>query len=397
MTTLRYFAPLLLSLGALAGCGSTGQEPVVPPPGQVIKSVVGKMSFVLGGTSGAGSSSLTLPGGAAQQPPQVAPLGAGDGYIVSPRKAKITFTSVVFRGSAGETLGTSDFTSCIVTYDRSLAAGSTLLDCPFTAPVGDIYQIAVYFDKTLQLLVSDAATGIYSDPQSATGFSTTAGASANYVPFKITIGDNTSSRATPIIFSSPVAIVAGSSPTLYITTDMIQTLQVTVNQGGTTLTADGLNNDPVALFGGITRGSSVYYSNANAVESYKLGSVNDFRALRIFYDQAGLPLYMIAPNTCGIEGPKGAWASPPIGATIGGWLGKDANRNLAWALPVTSSYATYSAYFVMAEQTVIGQTTTLKCKATASPPAPADGKTYASGAPAMASPDKSTTLTLVAK
>jgi hypothetical protein len=327
-----------------------------------------------------------------------APLVAGDGYIVSPRKAKITFTSVVFRDSSGATLGTSDFTSCSVTYDRSLTSGSTLLDCPFTVPVGNIYQIAVYFDKTLQLLVSDATNSIYSNPQSASGFSTVAPTGgAAYVPFKITIGDNSPTRATPIVFSSPVSVTAGSSPTLYITTDMIQTLQLAVNTGGTTLTADGLNNDPVALFGGTTRGSSAYYSNANAIESYKVGSTNEFHSLRVFYDQTGTPLFLMSPSTCGIEGPKGAWASPPIGATIGGWLGHDANKNLSWALPITSSYATYSAYFVMTELSTIGQTTTLKCKASASPPAPADGKTYASGSPTMSAPDKSTTLTLVAK
>src|SRR5207237_8900562 len=123
--------------------------------------------FVLGGTSGAAAN---LQGASVQS----ASLVAGTDYITSPRKAKITFTSVLFRDAAGETLGSSTFTDCSVTYDRSLQSGATLLDCPFTLPVGDISQIALYFDKTIQLLESDATNGIYSDASVASKFSASA-------------------------------------------------------------------------------------------------------------------------------------------------------------------------------------------------------------------------------
>jgi hypothetical protein len=388
MTTLGS----VLFLSTAAACGdATG------PHG----SVAGTMHFVLGGTPGASSSSVASLDGQARASAQSAALLAGDEYIVSPRKAKITFTSVVFKGADGATLGTSTLNNCTVTYDRSLASGSGLLDCAFTVPIGDVYQIAVYFDKTLQLLVSDSKFGIYSDPLVATGYSTTSPAvGAGFVPFTITIGDNSGSRATPVLFASPISVVAGSTPTLYITTDMIQTFQLKVNAGGTTLTA-GAGNDPVALFGGPTPGSSSFYSNANAIDSYKVGSVNAFQSLRIFYDQAGVPLFLmrtsVSGNMCGVDAAaKGAWASPPMN-DIGGWLGRDASHILAWAVPQTTSFSTYGAYFVMAEPTAIGQTTTLKCKATASPPPPADGKTYASGAPSISSPDATVTLILVAR
>src|SRR5206468_3886187 len=110
----------------------------------------------------------------------------------------------------------------------------------------------------------------------------------------------------------------------------------------------------------------------STIESIK---VQGTPAVRIFTDALGNPLYVIG-STCGVDGPKGAWASPPIGAKIGGWLGKDAANNISWALPVDDTYAIYSAYFVMAERTTIGQSTTLNCKATTSRPPPADGKTY---------------------
>ena len=347
------------------------------------------MRFTLGATSGSASALSNL----AAENQHTAPLTAGDEYIVSPRRAKITFTSVIFRDASGNPLGTSAFTDCTVTYDRSLATGSTLLNCPFTAPVGDIYQMAVYFNKTMQLLVSDATVGIFSDAASPTSYSTSPpSGGASFVSYTVNIGDNDLSRATPIIFQAPITIAEGTSPTLYVTTDMIHTFQLKVNTGGTTLTAN-TGNDPVALFGGTTPGTSSYYSGASSIEAL---FVRGTPYLRIFSDQSGRPLYVIS-TTCGVDGPKGAWASPPIGATIGGWLGKDANNVIAWALPTTSTYSAYSAYFTMAERTVLGQTTVLNCKATASPPPPADAKTYSSGAPAMTAPTTALTLKLLAK
>ena len=383
MNTARILAALVLPTYLLAGC----TEPKA--------KVSGTMKFRLGGTSG-----TVVPvaeyGPHAGAATQAAPLTAGEEYIVSPRKAKVTFTSVVFQNARGEDLGPSSFTDCTVTYDRSLVSGSELLSCPFTVPVGEVAQMMLYFNKTLEMLVSDATIGIYSDPLSATKFSTTAPVGgAAFVPFTITIGDASTSRATPIIFTAPIAVVEGSTPSLYVTVDMIHTVQLKVNTGGTTLTA-GVGNDPVAVFGGLTPGSSRYYSGATSAEGYKVQGVP---SLRVFYDQAGQPLFsMIGPNFCGVDGgPKGAWASPPIGATIGGWLGKDANNVVAWALATSSAWTTYNAYYVMAEQSVVGQTTTLNCKVTGSPPPPADGKTYASGAPVMTAPDKSVTLRLLAK
>jgi hypothetical protein len=358
------------------------------------------MSFVLGGT-GASSSNVAGLERQAGGSVQSASLVAGDQYIVSPRMAKLTFTTVTFRDASGNVLGASNFTGCTVTYDRSLASGSTLLDCPFTVPVGNIYQVQIALDNNVQLLVSEATPGIYSDPSSASGYSATAPAGgAGFVPFTVAVvGAAAGSQSSiSIVFASPISVAAGSTPRLYITTDMIQTLQLAVNAGGATLSPVGFGAAPVAFFGGPTPGSSSFYSNANSIESYKVGTVQTgFYAIRIFYDQAGNPLYLFGGNTCGVNGPLAATATPPIGGNIGGWLGRDASRTLAWALPTDGSYTSYAAYFVMAEATAIGQSTVLKCKAMPSPPPPADGKTYASGAPAMASPDKTTTLTLLAK
>ena len=207
---------------------------------------------------------------AASASPALGALVPNDEYIVSPRKAKITFTSVQFTTATGDGSGQSTLSDCTVTYDRSQSSGSTILDCPFTAPVGDITSMQLYYSTTVQLLVSDATIGIYSDPAIATGYSTAAPVGgAAFVPMTITIGGaGVTTRGLPIFFGTPVTVVAGDTPVLYVTVDMIHTVQMKVNAGGTTLTAPG-TNDPVAVFAGLTPGSSRYYSGAPSAEGYK--------------------------------------------------------------------------------------------------------------------------------
>jgi len=367
----------------LVACGDDG--------GGGGSTVRGKMSFVLGGTGDGMNvrAAATTPGS----------LTPNDEYIVSPRKAKITFASMAFRDETGNKLGGGDvaFTNCVVTYDRSLNAGATLLDCPIEIPVGEVHALDVNFNKTMQILVSDTTAGIYSDPSTASLYSTiepTGG--AQFVDYTIMIGDTSPTRGAQVILTQPVTVATDSMPQLYVTTDMVQTFQIKVNSDSTSLTANS-GNDPVALFAGLSAGTSRFYSNSGQIESYKIGSVNGYHELRVFLDSNGKPLYLMSPLICGGQGPRGAWASPPIGATIGGWLGKDTTGKVSWALPVANDYAAYRAYMVMTDTDTVGNTVTVDCKASASPPPPADNTSYASGAPAMPSPDVSTPLTLLTK
>lgn len=352
--------------------------------------VAGKMSFVLGGTGNGANAHAAVPTGS---------LTPNDEYIVSPRKAKITFVTMAFRDSMGNKLGGGEvnFSNCVVTYDRSLNAGATLLDCPIDIPIGEVYALDINFNKAMEVLVSDSSAGIYSDPAVSTKYSTTEPAGgAVFVPYTIMNGDpNSTTRGAQVILNAPVTIAAGSTPQIYITTDMVQTFQIKVNNDGTSLTANP-GNDPVALFGGLTPGSSRYYSNSGSIESYRVGSINGFQSLRMFLDANGKPLFLSGPRTCGGgSGLAPAWSSPPIGGTIGGWLGKDAAGTVAYAVPFDNTYAAYVAYMVMADTDTVGATVSLNCKATASVPPPADNKTYGSGAPAMPSPDVMTPLTLL--
>lgn len=355
--------------------------------------VKGHVGFVLGGTTSGSHLIAPEEGSALHESGTGHVLQAGDEYIVSPVKAQVTFTGIAYKDANGSSLGSSDLTACTVTYDRTLSSGTVLLDCPFTVPTGAIAQIAVSFSKTLQLLVDDATVGIYTDPGSPSGFSTVRPAGgAAYVPYTVQIGTG-STRATNIIFVEPFKVTANSTPKLYITMDMIHTIQLKVDSGGTTLSSNG-SSDPVAIFGGPTPGSSAYYSGASSADGYPVRGVP---TLRIFNDASGNPLYaFIGPEFCGSDGgPKGALASPPAPGGVGGWLGKDANNVIAFALAQNGSYSPYNSYYVMPARTVVGQSTTLSCVATASPPPPADGKTYASGAPAMPTPQTISSLTLL--
>jgi hypothetical protein len=367
-----------LSAIPLAGCG-TGVNYSTTLPGTA--------TFVQGA-----SSVTTLAASAKKIRPRSGfALTPGDQYLVSPNQAKITFVSIEFDDTSGSTISSSDLTGCVVTYDRGLSSGSSLLDCPFTVPVGQIGQIVVRYSNNVQILVNDTTTGIYSHSGSTTGFNTTA-ASPDFVNIRVNAGADPDVRISPIIFPTPITVAAGSTPQIFITTDMIHGTELEVASNGTDLAPAG-TEDPVALFGYTTKGKSLYFSEDTTIESVKIGK----NSVRVFEDAAGNPLFLFG-FTCAVGNlPVNAWATPPIGQTIGGWLGKDAAHVISWALPTDTTWGTYSTYFTMAEQTAIGGTTTVNCKATTSPPPPADGQTYASGAPAMSSPTTSTVVTLLGK
>lgn len=363
-------------------------------------TVAGNLRFVQGGSADSSASRLRTATPAALIP--------SSSYLVSPRQGKVTFVSVVFRDETGRPLDASSaageygipFEDCTITYDRSLAAGSTLLDCPIEFPIGDVYEMVVYYDQNVELLVSDEVTGIYSDPTEPSQYTTIAPAGgADFVPYRVDVAQGTS-RGRPIVFTTPVTISADAPPPLFVTTDMFQTFLLQVDASGDTLSA-GNNADPIELFGGLSPGTSRYYSNGSAAESYQLGTVDNFTSLRFFFDENDEPLYLTQSPTCGPPGPLNVWAAPPSrpgseGSFIGGYLGRDADGVLAWAM-LGNTFPELVSYNVMPEATTSGETTVLNCKATDAPPEPADGQTYASGAPEMPSPDLTRTLTLIAQ
>ena len=112
---------------------------------------------------------------------------------------------------------------------------------------------------------------------------------------------------------------------------------------------------------------------------------------------------LLAENIICISGPIDDDLANLIIAQILFLEGEDPDKEISLYInspggSVTAALAIYDAMqYVMPDISTIGQTTVLNCKVTASPPPPADGKTYASGAPTLTSPDKSVTLRLLAK
>ena len=70
--------------------------------------------------------------------------------------------------------------------------------------------MSVGYSTTVQILVNDTTTGIYSHAGATPGFDTTAG-NIDFVNFLDTAGANPNERSTPIYFSSPITI-ASSRP-----------------------------------------------------------------------------------------------------------------------------------------------------------------------------------------
>src|SRR5258705_5319968 len=93
----------ILALCVISACGDDGgggtQDSGNGSDTGGAKTVPGKMSFVLGGTGDGANAQASAPSGS---------LTPNDEYIVSPRKAKITFVSMAFRKQDGNKLGDGD-------------------------------------------------------------------------------------------------------------------------------------------------------------------------------------------------------------------------------------------------------------------------------------------------
>lgn len=101
--------------------------------------------------------------------------------------------------------------------------------------------------------------------------------------------------------------------------------------------------------------------------------------------------------------PSEAWnISPAVapdsggGMKAGGYLGLDASGNLAWALPTDFTWTSYRAVFVMRRGGTVGSSVNLSCAFQSTVPVPADGNSYASGAPSISAPSTTLSIKLVA-
>lgn len=314
-------------------------------------------------------------------------------------------TRLNFQGLTPETGTGADFVGCVVTYDRSAAALDALLDCPFEIAPGTYTNMHLVVDPVADILISDAVNNIYTDPASASGLTSTAPVGgADFVPFTSEFG-----AGFEQFFTTPLIVGTADVLSLAVLVDAVQTVQVNVSGGGTTL-AFG-NYFPAVVVPTLgAPGAPQYYTSQGTADSYN-GSLVLPNYLRIYYEAGvgGQPVRLsldqlaMTINACQAGGfgyvfPGDAATSPPSssGDRAGGWLAVDPSDVICAAVGSDSEFTSYHSYFRMGYVPNVGDSTTFSCELTSTPTPPTSGSTYESGCPPIVSVLGSASLMLVA-
>jgi hypothetical protein len=376
---------------ALAACG--GKRPTVPATA----------SAIMGPSTAPPGSALSSDVGVA-----AAPLTEGSFWKLSPDKAKVTVTGIDFTVDG---IGTNmDLSGCSGLYDRSKSSGAQLFQCPVQIPIGKITALTVRYSASIDVLINDTTNGIYTDPSKPNGFATTppsGGAQFATLTLPNTGNANQNEYPVQIFLTTPITVAAGSTPNLYIVVDMVHSFWAKVTNGALAITKDAGIFPPVQVYASFSRSArSEFYTTVNTAENVSMGTSTSETYVRINYlsaNEAGHVWTGYVPNCMFGNFPSEAWnISPAVapdggnGMKAGGYFGLDASNNLAWALPVDFTWTGYRALFVMQRAAVAGSSVNLACKFQSTVPAPADGNTYASGAPSISNPTTNVSLKLVA-
>jgi hypothetical protein len=392
MKRIRFASPLLL-LAILGSCSSDSTEP---------KRRVALTAHVLkGSTPGVGA----IPAGASATARAVAP--ASGLWAISPNQASITINSIAFIQADGTPSTDSLGTTCVVSYNRSTASLTKLLDCPFVIDPGTYVALDVGIKNSFDVLIDDQINNIYTDPSSSTKLSTTRPAGGGQmVNYSVTLSaDQKGELHQRIYLNAPVTIDSGATlPSLSLVADMIHTVFVTASASSMTFWTD-LPLPGVFVIPSLDGAGRVEYYTASgtALNALMPGATNnDASSVRVFYASPPQPAYIISP----VVGPSSAQAANPaksavlseLGYRAGGYAGLDASGVLCWALPTSFNYQTYAYLRRMQSVSTIGASTTLQTLnlngGTATPPT--SGDTYASGCPSF-TPTSQLTVVLVAK
>lgn len=381
---MRFFRVVaLLGLVFLAGCGKSDSG----------GSASGTLTVLNGASPHARDAGAPFPGSR-----------AGANWQLSPNKIILTLNSISFLDAAGSN-NTANLTNCTVTYDRTQPGLTKFADCAISIPTGTFTRATLSFASSYQILVDDSTNGIYTNPSSASKFSTTGPGQL----VTVTATGPTNGGAT---FSPPLTVNSGDSPTISVVVNGLQFFQVNVNGAAITLGADGGGSvgfpdttlavgTPAALAYYVKQGLGTALSyNATAMGS-TLGQ--GIYTVSVLYSGASTP-YAIGvgfngqPSGCGPFGVGFYFQGPPPPKGGGGYVGQDSNGVLGWAATgeTGTTWSTFSSVLNMAAKTTLGDTTTLNCLTTTTDPNPPGG-TFSSGAPVIPSPTLHQTMKLVAQ
>jgi hypothetical protein len=394
MKSVRFVLPLLL-LALLANCGT---EPT--------RRVALTARVLKGSTPGAVG---TIPASANRMSAVAHAVAPTSGlWAISPDQARITINSISFIQADGSTSSDASLGgTCVVSYTRSTASLTKLLDCPFVIDPGTYVALDVGIKNSFDVLIDDAVNGIFTDPSSSTKLSSTRPAGGpQLVNYSVTLSaDLNGELHQRINLAAPVTIDSGVAlPAVSLVADMIHTVFVTVSAGSMSFFTD-LPIPGVFVIPSLDGAGRVEYYTASATALNALmpgPSDNDSHSVRVFYASPPQPAYIISP----VVGPSSAQAVNPakspvesdLGFRSGGYAGLDANGVLCWALPTTFSYQSYAYLKRMQSVSTIGSSTAVQTLnlngGTVTPPI--SGDTYASGCPSF-TPSSQFTVVLVAK
>jgi hypothetical protein len=299
-----------------------------------------------------------------------------------------------------------DVSGCTATFDRSLGSLTLLRTSGFTMPVGEFCGVSIRSRQTYTMVINDTVAGIYSDPASPGGLTTTPPAGGGQ-PIQIHDqnsegGGETGPGGSSTYFDNPITIDENSAPQVYVVFNPTHWIKAEYNNGQFSAPRMG-GNPPIVP--SISRfGKAAYYSNIGTSLSYNMmehHSADSAMSLLFLYADSLTPISVTwqVYNLCSMSGGS-AVAYNGNGTLFGtfGLLGLDASHTLAWASPAgggaNGSFTAYNGVFRMPELSTIGQTTVLTYLCTSNIPQPVSGKNYSSGAPDF-TPSGILTLTLL--
>jgi hypothetical protein len=351
----------------------------------------------------------TMPGSLASRGASRATVPTTGLWAISPDQAKITISSIAFikaDGTSGAS-GTGALTDCVVSYSRSTASLTKLLDCPFVTAPGTFVGVEIGVANSFDVLIDDQVNNIYTDPSSSTKLSTTRPtAGPGMVNFSVNIDASLNGVFSQrVYFPAPITVDSGGTlPAVSLVADMIHTVWIMSNAGALSFYA-GFPQPAVQVIPSLSGAGRIEYytSTGTALNAYMgTGTDNDTKSVRVFYATPPQPWMIISP----ILGPSSAQATNPAktpvssdnGFRSGGYAGLDQNGFLCWALPTTFTYQAYHVLRRMQTVSTIGSATIVQTQdlGGGQAPVPTSGDTYASGCPAF-TPTDQFTVYLVAK
>lgn len=390
---MRYSFAFLLAAVACIRCGS----------GVSYLAASGNVNILNGPTGGA-----VLAKSAVRKAAAARPLENGT-YAIAPSKMTLTVTGIGFI-PAGMTQYDNfrmvDVSGCTATFDRSLGSLSVLHTSDFSMPVGTFCGVSIRCRQTFTMVINDTEAGIYSDPASPGGLTTSPPPGGGRpIQIRDQNSDNdgeTGPGGCVTYFDSPITIDENTAPQVYVVFDPTHWIKAQYNNGQFSAPRMG-GNPPIVP--SISRfGKAAYYSNIGTSLSYRMDnrSADSAMSLLFLYADSLTPISVSwqvydlcarTGNSCAVAYNGNGWRSG-----LWGMLGLDVNHTLAWASPApgigNGTITAYNGVFRMPEISTVGETTILSYRCTSDIPQPQSGKNYSSGAPAFTA-DGTLTLTLL--